>query len=131
MSLMADWNARMEEARAKTEFAPVRPADIRVFAQLRGRSLKLSAIHREMGFSRQAAQQAVDRLVSHDMLRLAPDPESRRDKVVTITEKGQRWRTIAANQIRMIETQIARILGEDGREELRKMLVLLASEADR
>ena len=100
MTLIAQWNAQMDDARAETEFASVRPADIRVFAQLRGRSIKLSAIHREMGFSRQAAQQAVDRLVAHDMITVQPDPDSKRDKVVRITEKGQRWRTIAAAQIR-------------------------------
>ena len=56
MALNAHWNARMDEARAATEFRAVRASDIRVFAQLRGRTVKLSEIHREMGFSRQAAQ---------------------------------------------------------------------------
>lgn len=128
MTLIAQWNAQMDDARAETEFASVRPADIRVFAQLRGRSIKLSAIHREMGFSRQAAQQAVDRLVAHDMITVQPDPESKRDKVVRITEKGQRWRTIAAAQIRSIEAHIAETLGEDAREALRHALSALVAE---
>ena len=128
MTLIAQWNAQMDDARAETEFASVRPADIRVFAQLRGRSIKLSAIHREMGFSRQAAQQAVDRLVAHDMITVQPDPDSKRDKVVRITEKGQRWRTIAAAQIRSIEAQIAETLGEDERETLRYALSALVAE---
>ncbi|MBO6894124.1 MAG: hypothetical protein JJ866_19440 [Roseibium sp.] len=34
MTLIARWNAQMDEARADSEFANVRPADIRVFAQL-------------------------------------------------------------------------------------------------
>lgn len=122
MTLLAHWNTQMDEARTQTEFASVRPADIRVFAQLRGRTVKLSAIHREMGFSRQAAQQAIDRLVAHDMIRVLPDPDSRRDKLVAITEKGQRWRAIAAAQIRQIETEIADIVGEDAKEALRRHL---------
>ncbi len=122
MTLIAHWNARMDDARAETEFAAVRPADMRVFGQLRGRTVKLSAIHREMGFSRQAAQQAVDRLVDHDMICVRPDPESKRDKLVAITEKGQRWRTIAATQIRLIEDQIAENLGEEAKEQLRQAL---------
>lgn len=122
MTLIAEWNARMDAARAETEFAAVRPADIRVFAQLRGRTVKLSDIHRELGFSRQAAQQAVERLVAHDMIRVEPVPGSRRDKAVFITDKGQRWRTIAAQQIRLIEDQIAKAVGEDGKETLRKSL---------
>ena len=128
MTLIAQWNAQMDDARAETEFASVRPADIRVFAQLRGRSIKLSTIHREMGFSRQAAQQAVDRLVAHDMITVQPDPDSKRDKVVRITEKGQRWRTIAATQIRSIEAHIAETLGEDTREALRFALSALVAE---
>ena len=128
MTLIAQWNAQMDDARAETEFASVRPADIRVFAQLRGRSIKLSAIHREMGFSRQAAQQAVDRLVAHDMITVQPDPDSKRDKVVRITEKGQRWRTIAAAQIRSIEAQLDETVGEDAREALRHALSAVVAE---
>ena len=122
MTLIARWNAQMDDARAETEFAEVRPADIRVFAQLRGRTVKLSEIHREMGFSRQAAQQAVDRLVGHDMIAVSDDPGSKRDKLVTITEKGQRWRTIAADQIRQIEAEIAEAIGDEAKEALRGYL---------
>ncbi|MEL6432850.1 MAG: MarR family transcriptional regulator [Pseudomonadota bacterium] len=123
MTLLAHWNARMDDARSETEFATIRPADMRVFGQLRGRTLKLSMIHREMGFSRQAAQQAVDRLVEHEMISVQPDPDSKRDKIVTITEKGQRWRSIAAAQIRLIEGQIAESLGEEAKERLRHALI--------
>lgn len=125
MTLIARWNAQMDDARADTEFATIRPADIRVFAHLRGRTVRLSDIHREMGFSRQAAQQAVERLVAHDMLTVQPVPQSKRDKLVSITEKGQRWRSLAAQQIRAIELQIADKLGEGGKEALRRQLAEL------
>ena len=128
MTLIARWNAQMDDARAQTEFAEVRPADIRVFAQLRGRTVKLSEIHREMGFSRQAAQQAVDRLVAHDMIAVTHDAGSKRDKVVSITAKGQRWRTIAAEQIRQIEAEISDVVGEDAKEVLRSHLIRLLDE---
>lgn len=122
MTLIARWNIQMDERRADTEFAAVRSADMRVFGQLRGRTVKLSDIHREMGFSRQAAQQAVDRLVSHEMIAVAPVAGSKRDKVVSITQKGQRWRAIVASQIRQIEAQIADAIGQDSKETLRKHL---------
>jgi len=125
MTLIAHWNAQMDDVRAEPEFATVRPADIRVFAQLRGGTVKLSDIHREMGFSRQAAQQAVDRLVAPDMIEVAPVPGSKRDKVVSFTDKGQRWRTIAASKIRQIEEQIAKAIGINAREDLRKQLIEL------
>ncbi|CUH53277.1 DNA-binding transcriptional regulator, MarR family [Shimia marina] len=127
MTLIARWNGQMDAARANTEFADVRPADMRLFAQLRGRTVRLSEIHREMGFSRQAAQQAVERLIRHDMVAVAVDPNSKRDKIVSITAKGQRWRSIAAEQIRLIETEISETLGEAGKEELRRSLLSLAA----
>ena len=125
MTSIARWNAEMDEARAATEFADVRPSDIRVFAQLRGWTVHQSIVHREMGFSRQAAQQAIDRLVGHGMLQIDSAPGSKRDKIISITEKGQRWRTIAAERIRRIETQCAEIIGDDGKENLRGHLIKL------
>ncbi|MEM9433749.1 MAG: hypothetical protein AAGA12_07485 [Pseudomonadota bacterium] len=130
MTLIAHWNAQMDDARAQTEFAAIRPADIRVFAQLRGRTVKLSIIHREMGFSRQAAQQAVDRLVKQDMISVQSDPDSRRDKLVSITQKGQRWRAIAAREIRQIEAEISDAIGEDAKDHLRKNLLELLKKAN-
>lgn len=125
MSLIGQWNARMDDARQATEFAEIRPADISVFAQLRGRKLPLSELHREMGYSRQAAQQAIARLVAADMLQLAAVPGNKRDKLIVITEKGQRWRSHAAAQIREIEDDCAAALSPDGREELRAHLQAL------
>lgn len=130
MTLIARWNSQIDHARAETEFASVRPSDIRVFAQLRGRTLKLSAIHKEMGFSRQAAQQAVDRLVAEDMISVRQDPNSKRDKLVEITAKGQRWRAIAASNIRTLEEDIAKALGSEQREALRSALKVLVKASD-
>ncbi len=128
MTLIAQWNEQMDEARAHTEFASVRASDIRVFAQLRGRDVKLSQIHREMGFSRQAAQQAIDRLVEQGMLRVEPLPDSKRDKIVLITEKGQRWRSIAAAQIKDIEMKCEQVIGAEGTEQLRQYLIALLGD---
>jgi len=125
MTLIARWNAQMDDGRSGTEFADIRPSDMRVFGQLRGRTVRLSDVHRELGFSRQAAQQAVDRLVSHGVLRVDMAPGSRRDKVVAITDKGQQLRTLAARQIREIESQCAEVLGDGGLKALRSLLVKL------
>lgn len=125
MTLIARWNAQMDNGRAGTEFADIRPSDMRVFGQLRGRTVRLSDVHRELGFSRQAAQQAVDRLVSHGVLRVEMAPGSRRDKVVAITDKGQKLRTLAARQIREIESQCAEVLGDAGLKVLRGLLIKL------
>ena len=128
MTLISRWNARMDEVQAGTEFANIRPADMRVFANLRGRTVKLSEIHKEMSFSRQAAQQSVDRLVADEMLAVSADPNSRRDKIVSVTVKGQRWRTIAAGQIRQIAADIGDAIGHGAKETLREYLAAIVSD---
>jgi len=128
MTLLASWNQEMDQRRSETEFADIRASDMRVFGQLRGRSLPLSQIHRELGFSRQAAQQSVDRLVAHGVLQVTLAEGSRRDKTVSITKKGQGLRSLAATQIRDIEREAKEIIGEEGLNELRKALIALASK---
>lgn len=128
MSLLAEWNEQMDQGRAQTEFADIRPSDMRVFGQLRGRSVKLSAIHRELGFSRQAAQQAVDRLAAHGVLTVDFITGSKRDKIVSVTPKGQELRALAARQIRAIEATCAEMIGEDQRENLRHLLIALLAQ---
>lgn len=125
MTLMAHWNKEMDRGRSDTEFANIRPSDMRVFGQLRGKSVKLSGIHRELSFSRQAAQQAVERLVEHGVLNVEMVSGSKRDKVVSVTEKGQELRNLAARQIRHIEASCAHMIGDDGKETLRGLLIQL------
>ena len=131
MTLLAHWNGQMDDGRASTEFADIRQSDMRVFGQLRGKSVKLSDIHRQLGFSRQAAQQAVDRLLAHGVIKVELADGSKRDKVVSVTEKGQGLRILAARQIREFEAECARIVGEDGKEQLRNLLIKLTEDIPR
>lgn len=128
MTLVAEWNGQMDESRASTEFAAIRDSDMRVFGQLRGRSVKLSVIHRELGFSRQAAQQAIERLVEHGVLKVELAEGSKRDKMVSITEKGQELRSLAALQIRKIEASCADVIGSEATKTLRSLLIQLSKK---
>ena len=128
MTLLAYWNAQMDDGRANTEFADIRQSDMRVFGQLRGQSVRLSDIHRALGFSRQAAQQAVDRLVAHGVISVVLAQGSKRDKVVSVTDKGQGLRILAAQQIRDFEAHCAAVVGEEGKEELRRLLTQLTDD---
>lgn len=128
MTLLARWNEQMDRARDNTDFADIRQSDMRVFGQLRGRTVKLSVIHKEMGFTRQAAQQAVERLVERGVLKVEMVEGNKRDKMVSITEKGQELRTLAATQIRDIEDSCADIVGEEGKEALRTLLKQLVQD---
>lgn len=127
MTVLGRWNAQMDQGRQATEFAAIRESDMRVFGQLRGRTLKLSAFHRELGMSRQAAQQAVARLVEHGVLQVTLAEGSKRDKVVSVTDKGQELRSLAARQIRDIEAQCVQAIGADSTEVLRDLLKQLGN----
>ncbi|WP_412552276.1 hypothetical protein [Shimia sp. MIT1388] len=127
MTVLGRWNAQMDQARQTTEFASIRESDMRVFGQLRGRALKLSALHRELGMSRQAAQQAVTRLVDHGVLQVKLAEGSKRDKVVSVTDKGQELRGLAARQIRKFETQCVETIGVENTEMLRDFLKQLGT----
>ncbi|MEP0943686.1 MAG: hypothetical protein ABJH63_13990 [Rhizobiaceae bacterium] len=131
MTLLGHWNDRMDEGRASTEFADIRPSDMRVFGQLRGKSIKLSAIHQQLGFTRQAAQQAVDRLADHGVVKVELADGSKRNKVVSVTDKGQGLRILAARQIREFEADCAREIGDQGKETLRNLLIQLTKDTPR
>lgn len=128
MTVLGRWNAQMDQGRQATVFAAIRESDMRVFGQLRGRTLKLSALHRELGMSRQAAQQAVARLVEHGVLQVTLAEDSKRDKVVSVTDKGQELRGLAARQIRQLETQCVEAIGAENTEVLRDLLKQLGAE---
>lgn len=84
MTLIAQWNREMDQKRSATEFADIRPSDMRVFGQLRGKPTKLSDLPKKLGFSRQAARQAVERLVDHGALKVDQAEGSKRGKFVNL-----------------------------------------------
>ena len=71
------------------------------------------------------------RLVERDLLKVEMVDGNKRDKMVSITEKGQELRTLAAQQIREIENSCAEIIGEDGKETLRALLSQLLKANDK
>lgn len=130
MTLLADWNEQMDIARSGTEFAAISPSDMRAFGQLRGRTMPLTQLHRELSISRQAAQKTVSRLAKQGLLKVELAPGNHRDKILKITQKGQRWRKLAAQEIKKIEDGCAEAIGERRKETLRKLLVELVENID-
>lgn len=127
MDLVSRWNRAMDAAQQHTEFSSVRPGDQRLFGYMRGRTTRMSEFHTGLGISRQAAHQSVARLQAGGLVEVRPTPDSARDKSVYITEKGQRLRSFAAQQIREIEGECASVLGDDGLEALRQLLKRLGT----
>ncbi len=86
--------------------------------------IRLSEISRELGVSRPAVTQCVDRMVSREMLVRCSDSEDRRAVYVEITEKGREF--FKAEKEKAL-TVIDRIIDRMG-EENAKLLTELIDE---
>jgi len=61
--------------------------------------------------SKQAVQQAVKVLVAKGFVRIVADPDSRRQRRVVFTPRGEAMRDLAAEGLRRIEAELARRIG--------------------
>ncbi len=125
-------DARNTELRADTEFANATPAEARLFAALRGGERSISDLARVMGVTRQAVHHTVHRLIDAGVVELVPSGHSRREKLVTITQAGNRVRITTAANLRRIEAEIADRLGKGGEKkiaELRRLLLQVRDSA--
>ena len=126
MDILGRWNSEMDAQQASTPFASIRPADMRTFGQLRGRPTPMIDLHQQLGISRQAAHRSVQRLVEHGVVAIKQSPDSKKDKIVVPTQKGEELRDLAAKRIREIESDCAIRIGQDGLDDLRNKLIALA-----
>ncbi|MEM7302431.1 MAG: MarR family winged helix-turn-helix transcriptional regulator [Pseudomonadota bacterium] len=122
MDVLGRWNAEMDERQSKTPFAAIRPADQRLFGQLRGRPVPMIALHKQLGITRQAAHNSILRLVEHGVVDIVSSPDNRKNKIVVVTEKGQQLRKLAAQSIQEIEADCAKRIGPERLELLRDIL---------
>lgn len=80
---------QLRDALAGSEFEEIRPADGKVFMMITRQTFSLSEYARITGISRQAIHKSITRLVEHEVISLVSAPNSKRDKVPKITDKGE------------------------------------------
>ncbi len=127
--VMERMDARNTELRDNTVFADATPAEARLFAVLRGRERSISELARVLGVTRQAVHHTVHRLVDADVVELIPAEHSRREKLVCITPTGRKVQAIAAENLKKIEAEIARHIGEAKLSTLRALLIEVRDKA--
>lgn len=66
---------------------------------------------KQLRVSKQAVQQALKALIAKGLVQVDPDPDNGRQKVVSLTVKGQEMRRIAREGIRTLEQALARRIG--------------------
>jgi DNA-binding MarR family transcriptional regulator len=115
----------ISEQRQGTRYEKVRQSDIRVFISAARRSQSVSDIAREMEVSRQAIHSSVKRLIALDVVELVPQPGNHKEKLVTVSVRGRVVRDHVIAQIEHMEAQCQAIIGPQGLETLRALLLAL------
>jgi len=104
---------------------PIKPRYSAVFAQFgpgtppTRRAVDLA---RGAGMSAQAMGELLDELESLGYVRRDIDPTDRRAKLISMTDAGRESLRAGEQVIAGLESDIAGILGEDGRDQLRALL---------
>ena len=116
---------------ASAGYANIRPSDARMFMTIAEQPRTISQLARILKISRQAAHSSIGRLMEWNAVELRHAPGSRRDKIATLTERGQRAREATQTRILAMETRIEERIGLERREVLRGILLdLLPGESD-
>ncbi len=103
-------------------YASASNAEMRLFAALRGKSRSISELSRYLSISRQAVHQTVHKLIERGIVRLESAESDKREKLVVITDKGREAQKITAEHFRIIENRMARNIGRNNVEVLRRLL---------
>lgn len=116
---------RLQSYRKGTRYEAVRPSDVRVFVLALRQPRSMAELARILSISRQAVQKSVHRLEALGILALQPMPGNLRDKQVVITDRGNSARSTAQDQVRQLEDACAAVIGVDGLQTLRELLLAL------
>lgn len=101
---------------------PVTIAQAAVFASLDASGTSVAELARRIGTTRQSVHQAVHGLIGMGLLEQTPDPTSARNRLVRVTEEGDRVHRKALRIIDAIERELATRIGEDAVTALRDAL---------
>lgn len=102
----------------------------RLFAQLGGRPLGLSELARRLSVSRQAVHKLAVEAEKLGLVEFVPSEEDGRVKLLRFSQKGWRMSERAAASFVEMEQDLARHIGENNVEELRRILALPWPELD-
>lgn len=117
----------MREELVGTEFEKIRPADGKVFMMISRQVISLSDYAKIVGISRQSIHKSLQRLVDIGVIELVAAPNSKRDKVPVVTEKGKELHSLLFQILSGIESrQIAKV-GQKNFTIFKEILLKLSS----
>lgn len=98
---------------------PVTVAQAAVFASLDAAGTSVAELARRIGNTRQSVHQAVHGLIAMGLLEQVPDPASARNRLVRVTDEGERVHRKALRTIAAVERELADRIGRDAVKALR------------
>lgn len=101
---------------------PQKPSHSAVFAQIGAEGSRLTDLARGANMTPQAMGELVDELEALGYVERRPDPNDRRAKLITLTERGHACIEAGIATIQGIEERIDAILGPRGHAQLRRLL---------
>lgn len=104
-------------------FAQVSRTQSMIMANLADGITRPSELARRIGISRQAVQQLLVDMEKRKLVKLVPDPNDARAKIVCYNEQGLEIGRVAINALARIDNEIEKRLGKEALAELRRILV--------
>ena len=126
----SDWmEQRVMALAARNGYPHVTTAMNRLFAHLGGKPLGLSELARRLSVSRQAVHKLAQEAEQLGLVEFVPSEEDGRVKLLRFTQKGWRMSEKAAASFAEIEQELARQIGTQELESLKRILALPWPEA--
>ena len=106
----------------RSEYADITPAHARLLARMGGKPTSMAELARRLAISRQAVHKSVTELVRRGILAVRDDPQRGNSKLVIYTDRGRQVNRAGAQIIERLEERIARRVGRDELEAIKRML---------
>jgi DNA-binding MarR family transcriptional regulator len=107
---------------AAAGYSDIQPAYRHIFPYIAVAGARLTDIAARAGLTKQAVGYLVDSLELLGYVERVPDPRDRRAKLIRFTEKGRAQDRVAQASFAATERRLARVLGREDVECLRRIL---------
>jgi DNA-binding MarR family transcriptional regulator len=122
-ALLAEFRTELEAA----GYADLRPTHGCIFRFVREDGMRLTDLATMAGMTKQSVGEIVDDLVTRGYVERIPDPNDRRAKLISLTEKGEQAQRVGFGLFAKIESRWAARYGPDRLAAMRELLEEIAA----
>jgi DNA-binding MarR family transcriptional regulator len=122
--------SELDDALGRAELAGVRSAHAAVFQFIEPGGSRLNDLADRAGMTKQALGELVRHLEEHGYVTVAPDPDDRRAKRVTLTGAGWHVVDVGVQVIDDYDDRLRKLIGPGTVRELRRQLELIRNGID-